>query len=332
MKRGATPTDPDAVLVRTAARRVGIWITTAVTVLVLAVLIATLFVIFSQIPPDRLFLPGRHETTIDIDGVDILIGALVVGVGAIILAGTLAWLVTRRAVSPLVDALRRQRRFVADASHELRTPLAILDARLQVLQRATAPDDPQAQLVGELRADSHNLIEVVADLLDSIDVPTNGAVTPISVERTVQSAVSAMRMLGRDRGVDVVAAQTPPDVTVAIPEASMHRSLVALIDNAVKHSPAASVVSLSTTWDRSSVMIAVADQGRGIQGISSDRVFDRFARSSDAVDGGGNARVGFGIGLALVQDTVGRYGGTVEVTHTSPSGTTITLALPRSKS
>lgn len=57
-------------------------------------------------------------------------------------------------------------------------------------------------------------------------------------------------------------------------------------------------------------------------------MFDRFARSSDAVDGGGNARTGFGIGLSLVQDVATRYGGSVAVTDSSDRGTTIVLRLP----
>jgi K+-sensing histidine kinase KdpD len=119
-----------------------------------------------------------------------------------------------------------------------------------------------------------------------------------------------------------------PELEALIPDASLHRALVALIDNAVKHSPADATVVVATTTDRGRVIISVTDQGPGIRGIDPERVFDRFARSSEAVDGGGTARTGFGIGLSLVQDTVGRFGGTVDVTETSADGTTITMRLP----
>ncbi|MFZ8393358.1 histidine kinase dimerization/phospho-acceptor domain-containing protein, partial [Staphylococcus aureus] len=92
----------------------------------------------------------RHTTLADVDGIDILLGAVAIGACAIASAGILGWLATRRAVRPLVDALRRQREFVADASHELRTPLAILDARLQLLERSLGPADPNAEVVGRL--------------------------------------------------------------------------------------------------------------------------------------------------------------------------------------
>ncbi|WP_438354008.1 sensor histidine kinase [Microbacterium sp. CJ88] len=328
MNRRSAPLDPDARLVRQASWRVATTITVAVSALVVAVLIAALFVVFTQVSPVDLFGPNRQETIVDVGGRDILGWGLVIGAIAIALAATLSILVTRRAVAPLVDALRRQRRFVADASHELRTPLAIVDARIQMLDRALAPDDQHRELVAELRADSRALTGVVSDLLDAIDVPPAGPVAPVPVERVVGSAVSAMRALGEERGVPVALAPIPPGLTVAVPEASLHRSLVALLDNAVKHSPAGRPVQVAVTSTRSEVRIDVADQGGGIRGISPERVFDRFARSADAVDGGGSGRTGFGIGLALVQDTVSRYGGSAAVTATSTAGTTMTLRFP----
>ncbi|CAH0158577.1 HAMP domain-containing sensor histidine kinase [Microbacterium sp. Bi121] len=328
MSRERSPLDSDARLVRAAARRVGIWIAITVSALVIGVLIAAFLIVFSQIPPDHLFSPGGQETTVDIEGVDIVIGAVLVGVVAIVLAGTIALFATRRAVTPLIDALHRQRRFVADASHELRTPLAILDARLQVLQRASDPNDPNADIITELRDDSRNLNAVVTDLLDSIDITPVDADPTASVNDTMASAASAMTMIAEQHGVVVVATATSPDVSVKIPEASLRRSLIALLDNAVKHSPPG-IVELNARADRRTVAITVIDHGPGIQGIDPHRIFDRFARSSDAVDGGGNARTGFGIGLALVQDTVTRHGGTIAVTSTSPNGTALTLTVRR---
>ena len=107
----------------------------------------------------------------DIQGLDIIVGGVSIGLIAIALAGLLGWLVTRRAVRPLVDALRRQRQFVADASHELRTPLAVLDARIQLLQRSSRASDPHHELVTQLRHDTLSVIGVVSDLLHAAEVP-----------------------------------------------------------------------------------------------------------------------------------------------------------------
>nr|WP_274636377.1 HAMP domain-containing sensor histidine kinase [Microbacterium bovistercoris] len=317
--------DADARLVRRTAWTVGAWMTVAATVLVIAVLVAASSIVLGQIPLAELLDRRHHEESIDVGGLDALAGIVVIGLLAIVLACTLSLIVTRRAVAPLVDALARQRRFVADASHELRTPLAVLDARLQVLERSLPPDDPQRGIVAELRADSRSLIAVVSDLLDSVDVASSGHQQPAALAPIVQTAVSSMRMLGQDRGVHVTAGDVAPDVWVRVPETSLHRALVAVIDNAVKNSAAGDAVEVAVRADRAQVRIAVRDHGPGIRGIPVERVFDRFARAAEPGAGG------FGIGLSLVQDTAGRFGGWVEVTETSADGTTITIGLPRAK-
>lgn len=323
--------DADARLVRRTTWTVGAWMTAAATLLVVAVLVAAASIVLGQIPLSSLLDRRHHEEMIDVGGLDALAGIVVIGVLAIVLACVLSLIVTRRAVAPLVDALARQRRFVADASHELRTPLAVLDTRLQVLERELSADDPRRCIVAELRGDSRALIAVVSDLLDSLEVAPSGRADPVPLAPIVESAVSSMRVLAGGTGVRVTAAPIEPQVQVAIPSASLHRALVALLDNAVKNSPAGTEVTVTAVADHTRVRVAVTDQGPGIRGIPPERVFDRFAHADPPAGDRTGARTGFGIGLSLVQDTAGRFGGGVEVTGTGPDGTTITITLPRAK-
>lgn len=322
------PRDPDALLVRSTAWRVALTITIAVSILVIAVLAAAFIVVFTQIPVGDLLGPKRTETVVDVEGTDILVGAAVIGVSAVAVSGILGWLVTRRAVRPLVDALRRQRQFVADASHELRTPLAILDARIQMLQRSLRDSDPHHDVVAQLRDDSRSVIGVVSDLLESVEVETGAVVVPTSVAVALDAAISAMSVLARDRNVHLARTPFAGDPLALIPRERLQRILVALLDNAVKHSPVGGTVTVSAHRSGAHVLIDVADEGPGIQGIDPSRVFERFARSSNAVDGGGSTRTGFGIGLSLVQDTVSRYRGSARVSSTTSDGTVITIRLP----
>lgn len=330
-RRLARRESADALIVRRAAIRVGLWFTIATSVLVIAVMIAAVVYVFRQIPFGDLLSRNRHDETVDVGGLDIIVGGVTLGSLAIVLAGTLGLLATRRAVAPLVDALSRQRRFVADASHELRTPLTILDGRIQLLARSMPLDDSHRELVAELRGDSLNVINVVNDLLASVDVTSTGVASPEPVAPTIRDAVASMSLVAGERGVRIHADPIPGNRVAAIPPVSLHRALVAVIDNAVKHSPAGEVVLVSTSESRTETWITVRDHGPGIRGIDPERIFDRFARSSHAVDGGGSSRQGFGIGLSLVHDTLGRFGGTVDVSETSNDGTAITMAIPHGR-
>ncbi|MHC5795817.1 sensor histidine kinase [Lacisediminihabitans sp. FW035] len=332
LSNGARVEDADARAIRRASRAVGLQLTITSSVLVLAVLIAAFAFVFAHIKPGRLFpAVGSHETTIDVGGLEILVGGIVIGAIAIILAGTMSWFATRRAVRPLGHALKLQRAFVADASHELRTPLTVLDARLQLLQRGLAEGDPSAATVTELRRDTKTLIGIVNDLLALAEVDRAPASDePIAVAPVVQRAVDSMTILAAKRSVSI-RFEASADAATVVPATSIHRCVVALLDNALDFAPSESTIDVSVEEIKGSVLIRVRDHGPGITGIEPSRIFDRFARSGDAVGGGGTTRTGFGIGLSLVRDTVERFGGSASVIETSPSGTVIELLLPAAR-
>jgi len=326
------PDDSDVRAIRRASRAVGLHITITSSILVLAVLIAAFAFVFTHIKPGHLFSEaGSHETTIDVGGFEILVGGIVIGTIAIILAGTMSWFATRRAVRPLGEAIRLQRAFVADASHELRTPLTVLDARLQMLQRGLADGDPSAATVTELRRDTKTLISIVNDLLALAELDRMPlSREPIAIGPVVLSAVDSMTILAAERAV-TVRLQVAQQAATAVPATSIHRCVVALLDNALDFSPSDSTVDISVEEIKDDVVIKVRDHGPGITGIEPNRIFDRFARSGDAIGGGGTSRTGFGIGLSLVRDTVERFGGTARVFDTSPAGTTIELRIPSAR-
>jgi signal transduction histidine kinase len=299
---------------------------------VVAVLGAAIVFVTSHNPRDVVSADGVHETKVDVGVTDLLVAGVVIGLVAIVVAGTLSWFATRRAVQPLGDALRMQRAFVADASHELRTPLAVLDARLQYLRRRLDESDPVAPTIDELRRDTKTLITIVNDLLEAAEVGSSrDATVPVDVSPVVLLAVESMRIIAEERDVTIdfqdaptVPGQAPP--ATRIPAASIHRCVVALLDNALDFSPAGSSIRVTVTETKSTVQISVRDSGPGIAGIEPHHIFDRFSRGDRAA--GGATRQGFGIGLSLVRDTVERFGGRAEVASTSPNGTEIELVIP----
>ena len=72
----------------------------------------------------------------------LLWSSIAAGAVGVLLAAGAGWVIGRRAVQPLAEALSLQRRFVTDASHELRTPLTVLHTRAQILRRRLAGTGP----------------------------------------------------------------------------------------------------------------------------------------------------------------------------------------------
>jgi signal transduction histidine kinase len=221
---------------------------------------------------------------------------------------------------------------VADASHELRTPLAVLDARLQILQRTLPADDPSAEVVAELRRDTTSLIRIVNDLLESAEFGGVATATSeaVDVVAAVDEAVRAMSVIAAEKQVGVVLTAVEP-ASAHVPPSAITRCAIALIDNALRFAPSGSTVTVTVAVSPKAVSVIVRDHGPGIQGIEPSRIFDRFAHSGAAADGGNGTKARFGIGLSLVRETCVRYGGSAEVVASSASGTAISFSIPRAR-
>ena len=321
--------DSDTAAVRKAAASVTRQISIAtVALVVLIVIMAVIFVIWQSQPSELAEKQAPGEDKIYIDAGAVLVALAVIGVGAIVFAAVISFLIARRAVRPLGQALALQRAFVADASHELRTPLAVLDARLQLLQRRLAADDPSAATVAELRDDAAALIGIVGELLAAAGGEADDGERATDAAADTAAVMASMRLLAAERGV-VIAFTAPDELRVAMPTVSFRRCVTALVDNALAHTPDGGSVEVGLAAVGDGVALTVSDHGPGIRGIAPERVFERFAHSDPGDADGLPRRRGFGIGLALVRDVAARNGGTVRVDHTGPDSTSFVLELPR---
>jgi two-component system, OmpR family, sensor kinase len=233
------------------------------------------------------------------------------GLGAALLAGAIgAWLVAGAVVRPVNAALKRERRFVADASHELRTPLAVLKSELEVARMEDG--DPGAAVasaeeeVDRLRrladdllvlaradADGIALRESKFDLDEVFERATRGAPS-VEVER------SGLRVHG-----DVL---------------RLEQAVRNLVDNAARHGEPP--VRVGAAAHDGGVVISVRDHGAGLPEGFAERAFDRFARG-DA----GRGRGGAGLGLSIVAAIAAAHGGHVRLVNAEP-GTLAELTLP----
>ena len=127
----------------------------------------------------------------------------------------------------------------------------------------------------------------------------------------------------------------PTSVAVRMPAPQLGRCVLALLDNALEHSPAGTAVTVTVERAGRFVSLDVHDEGPAVTGAAAERIFDRFAhRPADpaaaprTTPATGPHRTGSGLGLFLVRETVTRHGGTVAVMPTTGPGSTIRLLLP----
>jgi signal transduction histidine kinase len=229
------------------------------------------------------------------------------------------------------ERLREQeqarRAFVATASHELRTPLASLQVMLDLLISdldaepvAVADARDQARRADEQAA---RLAQLAGELLDLSRIDSGVAMRhePVDLAEVLRSVVAELdvRLSEQRRSVAV---HDGADPWVLADPGNVARILRILLDNALRHTtpPGGVTAEMVTRGDRTG--IAVQDEGSGVAAEDRERIFERFARGSQAETGG------FGLGLAIGRELARRMDGDL-VVESAESGARFVLWLPR---
>ncbi len=229
---------------------------------------------------------------------------------AVTLEGMLSSLDAAR--SNIEAMLERQREFVADASHELRTPLTSVLANLELL--AEELDGEQAESAQAALRSTRRMRRLVGDLLllARADAKRTPQQRPVDLAEVVTEAAAELGPVagGHDLSIDAEAA------LVSGNKDDLHRLVLNLLENALRHTPAGTCIRAATTSDSHEAILVVEDDGPGIPPGIERRVFERFVR------GGGDGGRGSGLGLAIVRAVAEAQGGSVSLMRLNASGGT----------
>ncbi|TAJ49852.1 MAG: HAMP domain-containing histidine kinase [Herbiconiux sp.] len=259
------------------------------------------------------------------------------GAIAVVLAFAASYLMARRAMRPLADALALQRRFVADASHELRTPLTLLSTRAQMLKRRARddlPDDVTAS-IDEVVTDANALTDILDDLLIAADPRSAADQEPVDLVAVADRAVALLADDAAARGIALTRPDGSASAMVSGSPAALLRVVIALSTNALDHARTTVGVTVEITASRA--LLTVTDDGPGFDPGIAATAFERFASGRrDRVARSGapepasvddNGTRHYGLGLALVSEITRRHGGTVTIDQ-SRSGGAVVCSFP----
>ena len=233
------------------------------------------------------------------------------------------------------ETVQRQREFVADASHELRTPLTSILANLELLedslgdQPGAGASDDRAAARSALRS-SRRMSRLVADLLLIARADAGRRGDPVHCDLSTIAAEAFEEVAPVVDGHALEAA-IEPGAAVDGDADGLHRMILNLLENAIRHTPPGTSVRLAVGRNGSEATIEVSDDGPGLPAGMESKLFERFVRGAGPADRAGSNGTGTGLGLSIVRAVAMVHGGSVEAGETPGGGASFLVRLPLSK-
>lgn len=234
----------------------------------------------------------------------------------------------------LVGELRQQRdrlqrlelqreQLIGFLVHDLKNPVNAIGLQAELLRRwAERPEKVQLG-AARIAAEKESLLRMITNILDigradedrlmlnPSEVDLHHLAEEIVDEFTDRAAMGGVRLTG-------------PDIhAVARADADlMKRVLANLVDNALRHAPESTVITIGAASEGSEVELSVRDEGPGVPLAMRERIFDRFVGSAAHA-----GRTNRGLGLAFCKVAVDAHGGRIWVEDGNP-GSVFRLRLP----
>ena len=229
-------------------------------------------------------------------------------------------------LSELQEAFARERQFTSDVSHELRTPAAVILLQSEELLSDPSLSEPQREQLEAIRKKAGDMSAMISQLLLLSRADQGRQVLqkePLDISELTLMTAEEQQLLADEKHISIVT-DIEPGIVLPADESFFIRLLVNLISNSIAYGREGGTTKVSLHREEQEAVLAVADDGVGIDGKDLPRIWDRFYRA-DASRGDSSHS---GLGLSIVKWIAKEHGGEVAVESEKGRGSTFTCRFP----
>ncbi|WP_420627353.1 GAF domain-containing protein [Candidatus Leptofilum sp.] len=216
--------------------------------------------------------------------------------------------------------------FMHMLSHDLKNPLMAVTGYANLLERTEPLGDKGKRFLSEINVAADRMLDMITHLLDTVDQEDAIQLSQelVDLEDVTAQVLRDTEGVALSKTIEVTAVTNGTPYTISGDGLRLYHMLLNLVDNAIKYSPEATQVMVTTTYSDASVVVQVADQGPGIPEKDLPHVFDKFFRGIQE----GLSAKGSGVGLSAVKGIVTAHRGTIQVENLPGQGACFTVELP----
>lgn len=223
-----------------------------------------------------------------------------------------SYVVTLQDMSPLEDLERLRADFMGMVSHELQIPLTSIKGSVTTLLDETSALGPAEirQFYRIISDQADSMRSMISDLIDVARIETGTLAVfpePSDAVALVDEARSLFLSTRRGNRIHIELGSELPQVMAD--RRRIVQVISNLLSNAAKHSNERAAIRVSVFREEYQVVIAVADEGRGIPADRLPLLFRKYSRVND--EEREDSTSGSGLGLAICKGIVEGHGGRI---------------------
>jgi len=223
--------------------------------------------------------------------------------------------------------MEKKDEFISMASHELKTPVTTLKAYTEILlmEAETKENKIERNMLQKMDMQINKLTSLIGDLLDvskSNSGQLNLEIEEIDFNKLVKEVVNVMQIAVKTHSIEL---NLSASQRIDGDKNRLGQVITNLISNAVKYSPKANKILISTETDGGQIKLCVTDYGIGIPLSQQPKLFSRFFRVSK------NTYPGLGLGLYICNEIIKRHSGKMDFKSVEGKGSTFCFYLPIKK-
>ncbi|MEO8852244.1 MAG: PAS domain-containing protein [Ginsengibacter sp.] len=216
--------------------------------------------------------------------------------------------------------------FVATVSHELKTPITSMKVYCYLLLEkfASMKDDQSTAMLSNMNLQINRLNYIIQDLLDVTRIEANKIRfrrDSFNFNELVKEIVDEVQITKQSHQIVINHSET---ANIYADKERTSQVITNLLTNAIRYSPNADKVIVSTKIMDNYVICCVQDFGSGIEREKQSKIFERFYQVVEV----NRSNAGFGLGLYIASQIVQRQNGKIWVESEAGKGSTFYFSLP----
>jgi two-component system sensor histidine kinase CiaH len=214
-----------------------------------------------------------------------------------------------------------QSNFLLSVTHELKSPLASVKLQLQTLQKHNLEESLKNKLLQKALADNERLLRMIDNILLASKAENENNILhlqQVNLSEMLAKLIEQSFEENKNR-IKVISADV---VFVEADEQFISIIFSNLIENALKYSPANTVVEINVQSKDNRVIVLVKDEGAGIIDAEKQNVFTKFYRIGNEET---RSAKGTGLGLFITKNLCDLHNIQISISDNKPKGTVFTL-------